>query len=100
MIAGIPIVDINYWNSIMKAVDTDSSLPDINLFTIFLQDKGLQRLSLKPNLKRKSLFHEKKFIFFSDSSYQKYKKIIKDAGKHCDFLTTTVINFYEFEKIF
>ncbi|OXU30807.1 hypothetical protein TSAR_010503 [Trichomalopsis sarcophagae] len=82
LIAGIPIVDINYWTSVLNAINADENLPNPDSFTLPLQDKGIntQRVSLKPNPMRKTLFQGKTFVFFSEKTYKEYKKMIKDAG--------------------
>ena len=87
-------MDISYWISVLNAIETNSVLPDPNLFILPLQDKGVntQRVSLKPNPIRKTLFQGKTFVFFSETMCREYKKMIKDAGMYYSF----IVNLYFF----
>jgi hypothetical protein len=71
----------------------NDNLPDPNSFTLPLQDKGInvQRISLKPNLLRKTIFEGKNFIFFCEKTYREYKKMVKKAGRYNTYLINTEI---------
>ncbi|XP_011505562.1 PREDICTED: nibrin-like [Ceratosolen solmsi marchali] len=94
IIAGIPIIDINYWMAVLNAIEVNNNLPDPNLFILSLQDKGVnsQRVSLKPNPLRKIIFQEKKFIFFSAKTFAEYNGMIKEAGGKAELYTTNLKN--------
>lgn len=87
--AGLPIIDVNYWAACLRAIQRDGKLPDANGYVLTLEERGLntQKVSLKPNPARKTLFQGKTFVFFSEKGYKEYKRMIKEAGGKAELHT-------------
>ncbi|KAJ8670873.1 hypothetical protein QAD02_002132, partial [Eretmocerus hayati] len=102
LISGIPIVDVRYWKRIVSAIDSSANLPDPDDFVLPLRDRDMNahKVCLKPDKARKSLFSGKSFIFLSEDSFAKNKKMIHLAGGEAKkyILNSTEVPEYFFDE--
>ena len=79
----IPILGIEYWEAVLNAVKNNREWPKSTEYILPIAENIIdkEKVSLKPNLERKTLFKNLTFVFFSLSQYQIYHKIIKGAGE-------------------
>lgn len=80
--SGIPIVNINYWNDVLKAQEKKLTLPDATKYmppldNAFLDDK---QASLSPNSLRKKIFDGLVFYHFEKKQCDLYSTMIRLAG--------------------
>ncbi|XP_051162865.1 nibrin [Leptopilina boulardi] len=78
----VPIVGIEYWEAVKLAVKNNQDLPKFSDYILPISEDIIDntKVSLSPNIIRKSLFSGSSFLFFSYSQLNIYKKIINDAG--------------------
>ncbi|XP_057321808.1 nibrin-like [Microplitis mediator] len=80
--SGIPIVNINYWDDVLKANEETGTIPDFKKYlppldNSFLDDK---QATLSPNLKRKKIFNGLIFYHFEKIQRELYSTMIRLAG--------------------
>lgn len=82
MVIGFPIVSLNYWDDILKAITEHKPLPDAKQYlpevgeVCFSKDGHLFAV----NTARKQVFKGKTFYFFSSKQYEIYKEVIDFGG--------------------
>ncbi|CAG0883347.1 unnamed protein product [Darwinula stevensoni] len=96
LVAGKPIVTVDYFFGILDAAKHGNALPDPEHYLPFPFD-GLvlapeATTLLKVNLRRRTLFLGKEFYFISSDQLANYAKIIEAAGGHSSLLTNGVVN--------
>lgn len=84
----IPIVKIDYWRKVCNAATNNETFPDPKDYMPLLNESYLrdQNLSFAVDLRRKTLFRGKTFLFFSQRQYDVYHEIIQGAGGKCQQL--------------
>ncbi|XP_008545638.1 nibrin [Microplitis demolitor] len=80
--SGIPIVNINYWDDLLKAKEETGTIPDLKKYmppldNSFLDDK---QATLSPNLMRKKIFNGLIFYHFEKLQRELYSTMIRLAG--------------------
>ncbi|KOC69481.1 Nibrin [Habropoda laboriosa] len=78
----VPIITINYWEEVKCAMKKGKEIPDPKNFVPLIGESLVnnQNVSLAPNEKRKTLFQNLIFVYFSKSQYKTYGKMTKMAG--------------------
>lgn len=79
----IPIIGIEYWEAAQIAVKNNQDWPKFSDYILPISEDIIDqtKVSLSPNINRKTLFENLTFLFFSYSQFNIYKKIIKGSGK-------------------
>ncbi|KAK2586785.1 hypothetical protein KPH14_011811 [Odynerus spinipes] len=80
--AGIPIVSIDYWHAVKCIIEKGDPLPKTDNFIPEMSEQYISKeiISLSQNCKRKTLFTNLTFNFFSLNQYEMYRTMIKLAG--------------------
>lgn len=82
LVQGAYIVTPEYWKICCEAVDSSTKLPDPKLFVphIIETTLNMESLSFVPDPKRKTIFKDKKIVFFSRKQFEMYKAVVKNAS--------------------
>lgn len=82
LVLGIPIVTVDYWHDVVKAVKNHKTLPDVKKYLPEMGEELLKQSHhlFHANTNRKKLFDGKVVYFFSTRHMQQYKGTIKTAG--------------------
>lgn len=82
LVQGSNIVTVEFWNKCLESVTNLTALPDPHIFLPQVVESTLNRevVSFLPDARRKALFQEKKFIFFSRRQFEMYKPVLVKSG--------------------
>ena len=82
LVQGSNIVTVEFWNKCLESVTNLTSLPEPNEFLPEIVESTLNRevVSFLPDPRRKTLFQDKKFVFFSRRQYEMYRPVLVQSG--------------------
>ena len=91
----IPIVGIQYWEVVQDAVANRREWPNAAEYILSIEENVIdkEKVSLRPNPDRKTLFNNLTFLFFSLSQFKIYKEIVIGAGIYNYQLINKLNNF-------
>lgn len=82
LVQGSNIVTVEFWNKCLESVTNLIALPDPHEYLPQVVESTLNRevVSFLPDARRKTLFQDKKFVFFSRRQYEMYKPVLLQSG--------------------
>lgn len=82
LVQGSHIVTTDFWTNLLKSITNFSALPDPHNFIPAVMESTLNKevVSFAPDIHRRSIFKDKKFIFFSRRQYEMYKPVLSRSG--------------------
>ncbi|XP_053996565.1 uncharacterized protein LOC128886053 [Hylaeus anthracinus] len=82
MASAVPIVNLDYWEKVKDAFYNAKELPESKDFVPALSESFIikGKVSLCPNKKRKTLFQNLIFVYFSAHQYKIYGRMVNMAG--------------------
>ncbi|CAB3253464.1 unnamed protein product [Arctia plantaginis] len=82
LVQGSHIVTTDFWENLLESVNKFSAIPDPQKFIPAVMESTLNKevVSFSPDVQRKSIFKDKKFIFFSRRQYDMYKPVLCRSG--------------------
>ncbi|CAB3224132.1 unnamed protein product [Arctia plantaginis] len=82
LVQGSHIVTTDFWENLLESVNKFSAIPDPQKFIPAVIESTLNKevVSFSPDVQRKSIFKDKKFIFFSRRQYDMYKPVLCRSG--------------------
>ncbi|XP_013199990.2 nibrin [Amyelois transitella] len=83
LVQGSHIVTTEFWSHCIAAVDANQPLPDPKNYTPNIVESTLNKeiVSFNPDIRRRSLFSNKKIVFFSKKQFEMYKSVLtKSCG--------------------
>lgn len=89
LIKGAHLVTTDYWEKCCKAIQNKTTLPDPKLFLPNVLESTLnsETVSFLPNNKRRDMFKDKTFVFFTRKQYDLYKQVIVNASGKVSLIT-------------
>ncbi|XP_075973452.1 nibrin [Anticarsia gemmatalis] len=82
LVQGSHIVTTEFWSQFAESVKNFSAMPDPQKFTPQVVESTLNKeaVSFMPDSRRRSLFEDMKFVFFSRRQFELYKPVLIRSG--------------------
>ncbi|XP_071958307.1 nibrin-like isoform X2 [Antedon mediterranea] len=85
LVSCCPIVTLEYLNKLIKAAESQTSLPNISQFLPDVVEANIRKdeVSFQANPLRKKVFKDKKFVFLTEKEYTTMKTAVSFGGGQC-----------------